>query len=121
MITLSDVYSQFLLYIKPDEDEISLAVQICENELDYVMKRLRKDVRHDDKRVSRTAAGLAYYDYCLMKLANSDDPEYFKAGDVTVRNEISDRLKIAEKVKDTALENAGDIFEDTAFGAWNVC
>lgn len=121
MLTPSDVYSQFLLISKPSDDkETQEIVSLCKNGLDWVMKHVRQDISRDDIRISKAAAGIAYYDYALGKLTDSSDPRYFKAGDVTVQKKIQEDILVAEKIKKSSLESIADILEDNAFGVWNV-
>lgn len=120
-MTSSDVYSQLLLIVTPKAGEgTDKILSLCDNALDWVMRRKRDDIAESDPRLAYAAAAVAYYNYALSRLTDSDDPRDFKAGDISVRKNINDDLLVAEKFKESRLAEVSDILKDTQFGAWNV-
>lgn len=121
MLTPSDVYSQFLLIATPDPDEgTDKILSLCTSGLERVMRKLRTDTENDELRIAAAAAGVVYYDYALSKLTDASDPRSFKAGDISVNQDIKDDILVAQKLRDSRLQDISDLFEDTCFGAWNV-
>ena len=120
-MTSSDVYSQLLLIVTPKADEgTDKILSLCGDALDWVMRRKREEVQDDDRRIAYAAAAVAYYNYALSRLTDSDDPRDFKAGDISVKKNIRDDLAVAEKFREARLSEVSDILVDTQFGAWNV-
>ncbi|MDD6021683.1 MAG: hypothetical protein ACI4GA_07860 [Acutalibacteraceae bacterium] len=120
-MTSSDVYSQLLLIVTPEESEgTDKILSLCDSALDWVMRKKLPEISDDDSRIPYAAAAVAYYNYALSRLTDSNDPRNFKAGDVSVKKDIREDLLVAEKLKASRLAEVSDIFTDTQFGAWNV-
>ncbi len=120
-MTSSDVYTQLMLIVTPSESEATDKIlSLCENALEWVMRRKREEIDDEDPRIPYAAAGIAYYNYALSKMTDLDDPRHFKAGDITVKKNIAEDLAIAEKFKEARLGEISEILVDTQFGAWNV-
>lgn len=120
-MTSSDVYSQLLLIVTPDTSEgTDKLLSLCENALDWVMKRKRGSIPDHDSRIAYGAAAIAYYNYALSRLTDMSDPRDFKAGDVTIKKNIMEDVSVAEKLRDMRLSEISDILVDTQFGAWTV-
>lgn len=120
-MTSSDVYSQLLLIVTPSEsEETDKILSLCDNALDWVMKRKRDDIDDEDTRIPYVASAIAYYNYALSRMTDFEDPRSFKAGDVTVKKEILEDLEVAEKLKAARLSEVSDILADRGFGAWCV-
>lgn len=120
-MTSSDVYTQLLAIVTPkSSEETEKALSLCENALDWVIKRKKDTVDDDDSRIAYLAAGIAYYSFALSRMTDTEDPRSFKAGDVTVKKNILEDLTVAEKLKQARLAESIDILADTQFGAWSV-
>ena len=97
------------------DDERTEALALCRAAADEIRERLKKDADPDDPRLSRAAAGVAYYRWTLRKDARDADVTYFKAGDVTVhRGGDPYRLRAAQ-IRDELLEPALPLLRDERF------
>ncbi len=120
-MTSSEVYSQLLLIVTPkSNEETDKLLSLCESGLDWVKRHKKSEISDDDNRIPYAAAAIAYYNYALSTLTDSEDPKTFKAGDITVTKDTKAKIEIAEKVRDSRLIEVSDILVDTQFGAWNV-
>ncbi len=120
-MTSYDVYDQLLLTVTPDTSEgTDRLLSLCENALDWVMRRKKEDVSPDDRRLAYAASAIAYYNYALSRMTDINDPRDFKAGDINVKKNIMEDVAIAEKIRESRLIEVSDILIDTQFGAWNV-
>ncbi len=120
-MTSSEVYSQLLLIVTPKESEgTDKILSLCESGLDWAKRHIKPEIDDDDSRIAYAAAAIAYYNYALSHLTDSDDPKSFKAGDISVSKDIKAELEIAEKIRNSRLIEVSDILIDTQFGAWNV-
>ena len=94
--------------------------KICENAMHELTSMLKATANPADPRLVKAAAGIAYYEYALYCLTNPNEPESFKAGDVSVKNNKTEALNIAKTIRDAALENIRDLIIDKSFGVWSV-
>ena len=118
---IDQIFENFTYIVSQDfELNNNTAYKTCENAMHELTAMLKPTTDLSDERLVRAAAGMAYYEYALYSLTNPDEPESFKAGDVSVKNNKKESLKIAKTIRDTVLENISDLIIDKAFGAWSV-
>lgn len=97
------------------EDEVKKAVPFCLSACATLSKRL-KDVKYEDEPAVITAcAGLALYDYSLLRGSSAEDFSSFKAGDITISRSASSIQEGAVKFRDEALLSAADYLTDVDF------
>ena len=99
----------------PQSAESSLLITLCRTAIDELQPRVRPDADPDDPRLLRAAAGIACMLCACRPVDNDDDVAYFKAGDVTVRRNASDALRIARELRDEGLIAALPLLRDDAF------
>lgn len=97
------------------DDERTQALPLCRAAAQEVREKLRNGADPDDARLSRAAAGIAYYRWMLRSSAPNADVTYFKAGDVTVRRGDGAPAKRAAEVRDELLEAALPLLRDERF------
>ena len=99
----------------PQQAEASALITLCRAAVDELQPRIRDDADPDDPRLLRAAAGIA----CMLCACRSDgeesDVSYFKAGDVTIRREKEDALRVARELRDEGLRQALPLLRDDAF------
>lgn len=121
MISAEDVYSVFLTFISPEDNEAAdRALSLCSSSLERLMKMLRDDADTDDSRLKFAAACEAYYSYALSQMADIEENADFRAGDVTVKRRIKETLEIAEKIRQDGRDSISGLLKDYSFGAWSV-
>ncbi len=96
------------------DDERTKALPLCRSAAEEVREKLRSGADPDDARLSRAAAGIAYYRWSLLRNAPNADVTYFKAGDVTVRRDAAQEKRAAE-VRDELLQAALPLLRDERF------
>ena len=97
------------------EDEAKKAMPFCLSACAKLSKRL-KDVKFEDEPAVITAcAGIALYNYTLLRSHSNENFESFKAGDITITKSSSVVLENAVKFRDEAMLNATDYLTDVDF------
>lgn len=97
------------------EDEAKKAMPFCLSACSKLSKRL-KDVRFEDEpAVINACAGIALYDYSLLRSNSDENFTSFKAGDVTITKSPSVTFENAVRFRDEAMLNATDYLTDVDF------
>lgn len=97
------------------EDEVKQAMPFCLSACARLSKRLRDENFCDEPAVINACAGIALYDYTLLRCSSSDDFSSFKAGDVTISRSASSSFENAVNFRDEAMVNATDFLTDVDF------
>ena len=97
------------------EDEVKKAMPFCLSACARLSKRLKDENFCDEPAVINACAGIALYDYTLLKSSSSEDFSSFKAGDVTISRSASSSFESAVKFRDEAMLNATDYLTDVDF------
>lgn len=97
------------------EDEIKKAMPFCLSACARLSKRLKNEKFCDEPAVINACAGIALYDYTLLKCSSAEDFSSFKAGDVTISRSSSSSFEGAVKFRDEAMLNATDYLTDMDF------
>jgi hypothetical protein len=99
----------------PQQTDASTLITLCRAAVDELQPRIRDDADPDDPRLLRAAAGIACL-LCACRPADTEsDVSYFKAGDVTIRRETTDAVRIARELRDEGLRQALPLLRDDAF------
>ena len=97
------------------EDETKKAMPFCLSACTMLSKRL-KDVKFEDEPAVITAcAGIALYNYTLLRSHSDENFESFKAGDITITKSPSASFENAVKFRDEAMLNATYYLTDVDF------
>lgn len=115
MINSHNVLARLRQLVTLDEEGAENALPLCRLCLEEILSRLKESADKDDPRIAQAAAGLAYYRKVIREAADSDGTTSFKAGDVTVTRTPAAMLEIACAVRDEAILQAADLFEDCGF------
>lgn len=97
------------------DDEVKKAMPFCLSACARLSKRLKDEKFCDELAVINACAGIALYDYTLLKCSSSEDFSSFKAGDVTISRSASSSFESAVKFRDEAMLNATDYLTDVDF------
>ena len=97
------------------EDEVKKAMPFCLSACTRLSKRLKDEKFCNEPAVINACAGIALYDYTLLKSSSSEDFSSFKAGDVTISRSASSSFESAVKFRDEAMLNATDYLTDVDF------
>ena len=97
------------------EDEVKKAMPFCLSACARLSKRLKDEKFSDEPAVITACAGIALYDYTLLKCSSSEDFSSFKAGDVTISRSASSSFESAVKFRDESMLNATDYLTDVDF------
>ena len=97
------------------EDEVKQAMPFCLSACARLSKRLKNEKFCDAPAVINACAGIALYDYTLLKSSSAEDFSSFKAGDVTISRSSSSSFESAVKFRDEAMLNATDYLTDVDF------
>ena len=102
----------------PDADK-ELCLDMCRVSLERVRQKLKSTADYSDPRVLYAAAALAMYFYTLrVNLNGSGDYSYFKAGDITVSQNSSQRNSKITQAKELYLaaeRELAPLMEDRGF------
>ena len=97
------------------EDEAKKAMPFCLSACAKLSKRL-KDVKFEDEPAVITAcAGIALYNYSLLRSHSDENFDSFKAGDITITKSPSASFENAVKFRDEAMLSATDYLTDVDF------
>jgi hypothetical protein len=97
------------------EEEVKRAMPFCLSACANLSKRL-KDVKFEDEpAIINACAGLALYNYSILRGNSSDNFSSFKAGDITISRSASSTLENAVKFRDEALLQATEYLTDVDF------
>ena len=97
------------------DDERTEALPLCRSAADEIRERLKTGADPDDPRLSRAAAGIAYYRWLLRQNAQNADVSFFKAGDVTVHRGGTLPETRGAQIRDEMLEPALPLLRDERF------
>lgn len=98
-----------------DEEEAGAGLSLCLICLEEIRGRLKDDTDAHDPGVERAAAGLAFYKLNLKRITLDGAVTRFKAGDVSVNQDMRGLLAVAEKVRDEAIAAAAPLLKDELF------
>jgi hypothetical protein len=97
------------------KEEVKRAMPFCLSACANLSKRL-KDVKFEDEpAIINACAGLALYNYSILRGNSSDYFSSFKAGDITISRSASSTLENAVKFRDEALLQATEYLTDVDF------
>lgn len=107
------------------DEENNSVMQLCRECLNEIKFGLNSGADPEDPRVTAAAAGLAYYKIMLRRSTLPTEEAFtsFKAGDVSIsqdRENISEKLKIAEEYCKTCMAKIAHLSQDNAFAFKNV-
>ena len=115
MVTVTDVYNALKNYSDTEGVSESKLTSFAEAGLNFVKGRLRDDSDENSPLILRTATVVAHYNFFLRTISSTDRYESYKAGDMTVRRNISKEFQIEKEVLINALCEAADILTDKGF------
>lgn len=115
MISAADVSNALKSYSDTEGFSESQLSSFAEAGLSFVKGRLREGVDENHPLILRTATVVAHYNFFLGTISSSDRYESYKAGDMTVRRNISKEFQIEKEVMLNALCEAAEILTDKGF------
>ena len=115
MINSHSVLARLRQLVTLDEEGAENALPLCRLCLEEILSRLKESADRDDPRIAQAAAGLAYHRTIIREAADSDGTTSFKAGDVTVTRTPAAMIEFACVVRDEAILQAAELFEDCGF------
>lgn len=115
MVSVADVYNALTLYSDTEGFSEEQLTSYAESGLDFVKGRLRDDADETDPLILRTATVVAHYNFFLGTISSSDRYESYKAGDMTIRRNLSKEFQIEKEVLMNALVDAASILTDKGF------
>ena len=96
-------------------EETKKAMPFCISACAQLSKRLKNVQFEDEPAVINACAGIAFYNYSLLRCGSEDDFSSFKAGDVTISKSSSAIIENAVKFRDEALLQATEFLNDVNF------
>lgn len=115
MVSVADVYNALKNYSDTEGFSEEQLISFAESGLGFVKGRLKEGTDENHPLILRTATIVAHYNFFLGTLSSSDRYESYKAGDMTVRRNISKEFLIEKEVLMNALCEAADILTDKGF------
>ena len=115
MVSVADVCNTLKNYSDTEGFSESQLTSFAEAGLSFVKGRLREGADENSPLILRTATIVAHYNFFLGTISSSDRYESYKAGDMTVRRNISKEFQIEKEVLMNALVEAADILTDKGF------
>jgi hypothetical protein len=115
MIDSALVINRFLMLTKLNQSD-QTAASFCQMGIDRVESILKDDADRTDTRVINAAACDAFYQWTLVNCsADGNSFKGFRAGDITVQNDVSFCADTAKKVRDEAFDALKDLLTDRNF------
>ena len=115
MVSVTDVYNALKNYSDTEGVSESQINSFAEAGLSFVKGRLKEDTDENNPLILRTATVIAHYNFFLGTLSSSDRYESYKAGDMTIRRNISKEFQIEKEVLMNTLCEAAEILTDKGF------
>lgn len=97
------------------DDECKKVMPFCLSACSQLSQRLKEPKFEDEMAVITACAGLALYNYSLLKNSSNEEFSSFKAGDVTISRSASSAFESAVKFRDESLLNAVPYLTDVNF------
>lgn len=115
MVSVADVCNALKSYTDTEGFSESQLSSFAESGLSFVKGRLREGADENNPLILRTATVVAHYNFFLGTISSSDRYESYKAGDMTVKRNISKEFQIEKEVLMDTLCQAADILTDKGF------
>lgn len=115
MIPYEKVLEQVCRMIEIDSDSVQSVAFVCQSAIATLSCRLKPEADVSDVRLVMAAATLALCRYMQAVSAEESDVTSMKAGDVTISKNSMLTLDSVKKLAESALEDARELFVDTAF------
>jgi len=115
MVSVTDVYNALKNYSDTEGFSESQLTSFAEAGLSFVKGRLREGTDETDPLILKTATVVAHYNFFIGTISSSDRYESYKAGDMTIRRNLSKEFQIEKEVLMNALVDAADILTDRGF------
>lgn len=115
MIDAQTVFSRLVSMIECFEDDESIFRPYCESAAAVINSRKRADADASDIRLVTVAAAIAYCRYLTVKSAADGDVGSIKAGDITISGSTVNAVDTAERMMNSAIEDAVPLLRDTQF------
>ena len=96
-------------------EEAHSILPFCETAVAVIDEKIRLGADESDVRHIMAAASLALSKYYSARFAAEGDIGSFKAGDVTISYDGSERIKTIENLKKSAFADAHDLLTDDGF------
>ncbi len=115
MIDVSLVTERFLLLASLSAADETVEA-LCQSGAERVEHMVKENADLSDSRLINAAASDAFYQWSLINKAGAkDDFKSFRAGDITVQNDVGVSLDAARIIRDEAFETAADLLDDRDF------
>lgn len=115
MIDVSLVTERFLLLAAKSEADETIEA-LCQSGAQKLEHIVKEDADLDNALIINAAASDAFYNWVLINKAGSEnDFKSFRAGDITVQNDVGFSLDAAKAIRDEAFETIADLFDDRDF------
>ncbi len=115
MIDVSLVTERFLLLASMSAADETVEA-LCQSGADRVEHMVKENADLSDSRLINAAASDAFYQWTLINRAASKDGfKSFRAGDITVQNDVGVSLDAATTIRDESFETAADLLDDRDF------
>ena len=115
MIDVSLVTERFLLLASMSTADETVEV-LCQSGADRVEHMAKENADLSDSRLINAAASDAFYQWALINKAGAkDDFKSFRAGDITVQNDVKVSLDAAKTIRDEAFITAANLLDDRDF------
>ncbi len=115
MLDSHTVFSRLISMIEFFEDDESIVGPYCESAAAVINGRKRADADASDIRLVTAAAAIAYCRYLTAKYAADGDVGSIRAGDITISGSIKNAVDTAERMMNSAVEDAIPLLKDTQF------
>ncbi|MDR1927740.1 MAG: hypothetical protein LBQ33_03770 [Oscillospiraceae bacterium] len=117
-MTQFSVLGRLRLLTPLDGDGAREALPFCAAAAAQLHAMRREETSGDDPRLDYAAACVAHYLLLLRQAGAEDGVASFKAGDITIKKqELTQRLALAQRLRDDALAEVSGLLRDTGFAA----
>ena len=116
LLVLQEVLDRFALIANLSADEVTPWIETCEDSISEIESNLRENIDQElnSRRLEAAAAGLSFYKYSLYR-ASGAGMESFSAGELRIKTNSSENVKIAYKAWQEAKNSIYDLLKDNNF------
>ena len=118
-MNLQTIFEKFSIMSNAESNDYSTWISICQESLDELKSKLRKDVDTENssnsRRLETAVATLALYKYSLYNSTSNTSMENFAAGEVKIKTNYSATIKAAYQAWQQAKSYISDLLIDDTF------
>lgn len=116
MNMIPEIWSELCTLAQLEEEEAEQWYDLCRSCKEKLENQFRPEIHLVEHKalICRAAAGMAFYEMTLI-LAARGELGSFAAGDLKLSQDVPSRIRAAERVRDTRLDEIAPLLQDDRF------